>query len=81
MEQKEQQKLKKIIINRYGSIQNFSEQNDVPLALLEQIYKKGAGNLGIATARKFCNSLGINLDALAMGKIEQKKTADSFDKS
>ena len=77
MELKEQQKLKKIIITRYGSIQDFSEQNGIPLSILNKIYKKGAGNLGIATARKFCNSLEIDLDALAEGKVEQRKTKNS----
>ncbi|MBC5787092.1 MULTISPECIES: helix-turn-helix domain-containing protein [Clostridiaceae] len=73
MEQKEQQKLKKIIVTRYGSIQDFSEKNDIPPSVLEKIYKKGAGNLGITTARKLCNSLGIDLDALAEGKVKQRK--------
>jgi len=64
--------LKDCIIKKYGSINAFCVQNDIPPTSVLNIFKRGMGGTSINLLLKICKALDISLDSLAQGKIERR---------
>ena len=69
--------VKKIIISRYGSLRQFAFEIDIPYTTAQSIFSRGLDKAGIQNVIKICQAIGIDTDALADGKIEERKTNDS----
>ena len=62
-------KLKEMIIARYGTVVNFTTQAGLPNSTLASIMNRGVNNASIQNIVIICKMLGISADALADGKI------------
>lgn len=61
--------LKKIIIDRYGSVNKFATVCDVPYSTIATIFVRGINKANISTVIAICKELKISADELANGKI------------
>lgn len=62
-------KLKKLIIERYGSIREFTIRIDIPYSTMNGLLTRGIQNSTVSNVLKVCEALDISADALANGKI------------
>ena len=62
-------KLKNLIIERYGSLLAFSKVCDVPNSTINSFLKRGVGTATLSNILKVCDTLHISADELANGKI------------
>lgn len=65
--------LKKLIVQRFGTITNFSKSTGIPNSTLSSIFQRGVLNANVFNMITICNALAIDIDSLADGKIEPKK--------
>lgn len=61
--------LKKIIIDRYGSVNKFATICNVPYSTIATIFVRGINKANISTVIAICKELKISADELANGKI------------
>ena len=64
-----EEELKKIIIDRYGSVNKFATVCDVPYSTIATIFVRGINKANISTVIAICKELKISADELANGKI------------
>lgn len=69
-----EQKLKKLIIDTYGSVLEFTNQIGIPNSTLNSIFNRGVNTGTLANILKICDALHISADALARGEIEYTYT-------
>jgi hypothetical protein len=67
-------KIKDMIISRYGSLRNFCNKIDVPYSTIDSILKRGIGKANVLNVIKICNALGLSVDNLKHGIIEPAET-------
>ena len=67
-------KLKELIITKYGNLSNFSKEVDMPNSTLATIMKNGIHKANVTNIIKICKSLGISTDELAKNRIVPVKT-------
>lgn len=63
-------KIKDIIITRYGSVSNFCKKINVPYTTIDSILKRGIGKANVLNVLKICDELGLSIDSLKDGIIE-----------
>lgn len=56
--------LKKIIIDKYGSVRQFAQKIDIPYTTLDTILKRGIDNSNVVNIIKICKELKISSDKL-----------------
>lgn len=61
-------KLKDIIIEKYGSIRRFSFKIDLPYTTVDSILKRGIDNSNVGNVIKICKALDISIDNLLDNK-------------
>ena len=64
-----EQKLKDLILARYGSIRNFTISNDLPNSTVDSILARGIMKSNVSNIIKVCSILNISADELANGRI------------
>lgn len=64
-----EEELKKIIIDRYGSVNKFATVCNVPYSTIATIFVRGINKANISTVIAICKELKISADELANGKI------------
>ncbi len=62
-------KLKKMIIARYGSILQFSKQSGIPNTTLISVFERGLLRTNISTVIRLCEELNLSVDEIAKGNI------------
>lgn len=62
-------KIKEIIIQRYGSVKSFSAKIGVPYTTIDTILKRGLLKSNVLNVIKMCVELGIDVEELAKNKI------------
>ena len=62
-------RLKELILYRYGNFVAFSKVINIPYSTLVTILKRGIRNAGIDNIISICNALEISVDELANGRI------------
>lgn len=67
-----EEKLKKLIEDRYKSLHEFTTYADIPHSTMVSILKRGVENSSIKNIIKICNVLHLSVDALANGEIVPK---------
>ena len=68
--------LKNLILSRYKSLRQFSLDIDMPYSTIDTMLKKGIGGASIQNIIKICQALAIDTDALAEGRLEERKAND-----
>ena len=71
-----EERLKQYILDRYGSIREFTIQADIPYSTVTDVFKRGIGGSSVKVIFKICKVLNISPDALAEGEIAPKLQAD-----
>lgn len=61
-------KLKEIIIEKFGSIRQFSLSIDIPYTTVDSILKRGIDNSNVGNVIKMCKALNISIDNLLENK-------------
>ena len=61
-------KLKNLIIDKYGSVRQFSFKIDIPYTTVDSILKRGIDNSNVGNVIKICKALDISIDSLLDGK-------------
>ena len=64
-----EERLKTLIVERYGNMLNFSNKIGMANSTLATIMKKGIHNANVSNIIKICKELGISADALANDEI------------
>lgn len=64
-----EEKIKSLIIEKYGTVSKFTSQIGMPNSTFATIMKKGIHNASIQSIILLCKSLGISADALAEDRI------------
>ena len=64
-----EEKLREIIIDRYGTVSNFSKEIGVPNSTVATILKSGVQSANVKSIIKICEKLGISTDELARDRI------------
>ena len=62
-------KLKKCIVDKYGTIIDFCHAINMPTSTISTIFKRGVTNSSTTTIIKICDGLGIDVQSLAYGEI------------
>lgn len=57
-----EEKIKKLIIDRYGSIRKFASKINIPYTTIDSILKRGIDNSNVRNVLKMCRALGISAD-------------------
>lgn len=67
-----EEQLKQLILSRYKSIRAFSTETKIPYSTLDNIFRRGIGGTGVSTVYKICDALGITVEGITHGRLEQK---------
>ena len=57
-----EEKIKELIIEKYGSVRQFALKIDVPYTTIDSILKRGIDNSNVSNVIKMCKALGISVD-------------------
>jgi predicted transcriptional regulator len=68
-----EEELKKLIINKYNSLANFSRKFDFPWSTINGILTRGVNNSSVTTIIKLCRALNLDLEKLTRGIIAEKE--------
>lgn len=64
-----EERLKYLILERYGSVREFTMSINMPYSTFDTILRRGIQNATVSNIIKICEALGISADALARGEI------------
>lgn len=64
-----EKELKRLIIERYGSLLAFSRACDVPNSTINSFLTRGIGTATLSNIFKVCDALNISADELSRGRI------------
>lgn len=64
-----EEKLKSLIIDRYGSVKRFADKIKVPYTTIDTILKRGVKNSNVLNVLKMCSELNIDVNELANDKV------------
>ena len=74
--------IKQIIINRYGTLAEFSRHSKIAYTTIDSMLKRGIKNANVLNVIKLCDALNISVDKIRNGLIEpaevKKVTQDDF---
>lgn len=62
-------KVKEIIIQRYGSVKSFADKIKVPYTTIDTILKRGLLKSNVLNVIKICKELEIDINELPNNKI------------
>lgn len=62
-------RLKNLILERYGSVREFTISINMPYSTFNTILTRGIQNATVSNIIRICEALGISADALAKGEI------------
>lgn len=74
-----EQKLKELIISKYGSLNKFCEAINMPWTTLDSILKRGISKANITNIMKITKELNIDTESLAFGIISEKSLSNASD--
>lgn len=61
-------KLKELIVEKYGSVRQFALKIDIPYTTVDSILKRGIDNSNVGNVIKMCKALDISIDNLLDNK-------------
>ena len=61
-------KLKNLIIEKFGSVRQFAMKIDIPYTTVDSILKRGIDNSNVGNVLKICKALNISIDYLLESK-------------
>ena len=62
-------KLKQLILDKYGSVRKFTQENNLPYSTVATLFSRGIHKTSVTTLITICNILGISADELLAGRI------------
>lgn len=68
-----EEEIKKLIIERYNSLNNFCKQFDFPWSSVKAMLTRGIKNSSITNVIKLCNALNLDLEKMSQGIIADKQ--------
>ena len=71
--------LRNILIEKFGSVKEFSNIVKIPYTTIDSILKRGVEKSNVKNLNKITGKLGIDMPALLKGRIELVKFRDTID--
>lgn len=76
-----EEKLKNLILSKYGTVKDFSLATELPYGTVDTILRRGIHKASVTNIIKICQTLGISTDELAQDRIvpvesEKSRTTD-----
>ncbi len=68
-----EEKIKDTIIDKYGSLAEFSRKSKIPYTTIDSMLKRGIKNANVLNVIKLCDALEISVDKIKDGIIEPVK--------
>lgn len=65
-----EEEIKKLIIERYGSVAAFSDKVGLPNSTMDSILRRGLGKANVENVMRICKELQISIDGLRHGIIK-----------
>ena len=62
-------RLKDLIVQRYGSVLRFCNTHDLPQSTVATIFRRGIAKSNVSSVISICKSLRISADGLAAGQL------------
>lgn len=72
-----EERLKTLIIERYGNLKAFVVKIDMPWTTLDSILKRGVRKANVANIIKIAEELDIDVESLANGAIKEKGSSST----
>ena len=72
--------LRKLIIERYGSLKGFADKTGIPYTTLASIFQRGISNAKVTNITKITEELNIDTNELVSGKIAPAYPAEPLTK-
>ena len=72
-----EERLKKMIIQQYGTMKDFTDHIGIPNSTFANILRRGVQNANVLTIIKICQALEISTDDLAEGRIVPLKRPEA----
>lgn len=76
-------KIKDLIIDRYGTMSHFCKKVNLPYTTVDSILKRGIANSNVLNVLKICDELSISIEGLRHGIINpveiEKISAKEFE--
>lgn len=69
---KVEEELKRLILERYKSLREFSFIIDMPYSTLDSVLRRGVSNSSVSNAITICNELQVDTESLVNGKVVPK---------
>lgn len=69
-----EENLKRYIINRYGTVKNFTLKHNIPYGTMTSVFLRGINNTTIHTLGRISEALSIDPNELMNGKIVETYT-------
>ena len=66
---KQEKELKNLIIDRYGTVINFSKSVGLPNSTVASILNRGIIHTTVGNMQKICHALGLDIKAFSEGKL------------
>lgn len=73
-----EERLKDLIIKRYGTMKDFTDHIGIPNSTFANILRRGIQNANVVNIIKICQALDISTDDLAQGKIVPLKRTETL---
>ena len=68
--------IKQIIVERYGTLAEFSRHSKIAYTTIDSMLKRGIKNANVLNVIKLCDALNISVDKLRHGLIEPAKVEE-----
>ena len=72
-----EEQLNELILSRYKSLREFTQEIDIPYSTMASILKRGIGNSSVTNIIKICKALHISADELSNGRITPVSSLDN----
>lgn len=71
-----EQKLKKLIKEKYKSVRAFSQEYNIPYSTIDNIFKRGIMGVSVQIVLNICNILNIDVEYIAKDELKFKSKCD-----
>jgi hypothetical protein len=68
--------IRQIIVERYGTLAEFSRHSKIAYTTIDSMLKRGIKNANVLNVIKICDALNISVDKLRHGLIEPAKVEE-----
>lgn len=69
--------LRTMIISKYRSVRAFCNANNIAYTTVDNIFRRGVGNVNAGTAKLICDILNLDIGEFCIGRVISKENSDA----